>query len=67
MTIISAGTTDMPWWSGKQIIREYLEAVNRNEKVCNLTPLELPQQRLTVWNYRYLNTLFSNRGYSSII
>ncbi|PLB52197.1 NAD(P)-binding protein [Aspergillus steynii IBT 23096] len=28
----SAGTVDMSWWAGKEIIREYLRTINRNEK-----------------------------------
>ncbi|KAK8041081.1 NAD(P)-binding protein [Apiospora phragmitis] len=33
----SKGTTDMGWWDGKQRIREYLEEVNRIEKVLEYT------------------------------
>ncbi|KAK8017730.1 hypothetical protein PG993_014056 [Apiospora rasikravindrae] len=33
----SKGTTDMGWWDGKQKIREYLEEVNRTEKVLEYT------------------------------
>ncbi|KAK7911073.1 NAD(P)-binding protein [Apiospora marii] len=33
----SKGTTDMGWWDGKQKIREYLEEVNRKEKVLEYT------------------------------
>lgn len=29
----SKGTVDMPWWQGKEAIREYLREVNRNVKV----------------------------------
>jgi hypothetical protein len=31
----SAGTVNMPWWEGKQKIREYLEQINKPNKVCS--------------------------------
>ncbi|PGH11857.1 hypothetical protein AJ79_04654 [Helicocarpus griseus UAMH5409] len=33
----SAGTIHMPWWSGKQIIREYLRKVNEDKRVSKYT------------------------------
>jgi hypothetical protein len=29
----SADTKDMPWWSGKGKVREYIKKVNENKKV----------------------------------
>ena len=29
----SAGTTNMAWWQGKEVIREYLKEVNEKETV----------------------------------
>ncbi|KAK2810329.1 hypothetical protein FQN50_003060 [Emmonsiellopsis sp. PD_5] len=33
----SKGTTDMPWWDGKERIREYLKEVNKDEEILEYT------------------------------
>ncbi|KAI5861226.1 hypothetical protein GGS23DRAFT_598750 [Durotheca rogersii] len=33
----SKGTVNMPWWHGKERVREYLKEVNRDEEVLNYT------------------------------
>lgn len=30
---ISAGTSHMPWWAGKEEVRKYLRKVNKKQKV----------------------------------
>ncbi|KAK8067242.1 hypothetical protein PG997_013989 [Apiospora hydei] len=42
----SKGTTDMGWWDGKQKIRQYLEEVNRTEKVIDQQTLQVLEYTL---------------------
>lgn len=50
--LISAGTIHMPWWAGKEEVRDYLRKVNEDKKVrlsvhiataCMLTVIKDPR------------------------